>query len=73
MLRGMKEEIRQLFDSFDDNKDNKIEADEIHRALQSFGIKKTINQCADMIRSAAGPSSNYLDRNSFELMMLPFM
>jgi len=73
LLRGMRDEIRTLFDSFDADGDGQITADEIYRTLQSFGIKKTIDQCSEMIRGAAGPQATSLDRVSFGDMMLPFM
>lgn len=73
MLRSMREEIRTLFDSFDADGDGQITADEIYRTLQSFGIKKTIDQCSEMIRSAGGPHAASLDRVSFGEMMLPLM
>jgi len=42
--------------------------------LQSFGLKRTIEQCNEMIRSAAkSPHSTGLNQREFADMMLPFM
>lgn len=70
--RQFRDEIRALFDSFDQDGDGRITADEIYRTLQSFGIKKTIEQCNQMIR-ASGSRQDFLDQHNFEKMMLPLM
>ena len=59
--RAMKDEIKALFDSFDQDGDGQITAQEICRTLQSFGIRKTIDQCKEMIRGVSG-NSTALDR-----------
>ena len=38
MLKQMKDEISQLFNTFDENGDGKVDAGEIFMTLQSFGI-----------------------------------
>jgi Ca2+-binding EF-hand superfamily protein len=63
--QDMIREIDDLFKSFDEDGDGQITADEIYRTLMSFGMRKTIDQCKEMIRSAAGQHAATLDRNTF--------
>ena len=52
--RQLDEEIGALFNAFDADGNGQVTADEIHRALQPYGIKRTIQQCTDMIKTTAG-------------------
>jgi len=67
----MKEEIAALFDSFDENKDGEITAEEIYRTLLSFGMRRTPDQCRDMIREVS--RNEAIGREEFTRMMMPLM
>jgi len=67
----MQEEIAALFDSFDENNDGSITAEEIYRTLLSFGMKRTPDQCREMIREVSRKDA--IDRAEFTKLMMPLM
>lgn len=71
LVREMQEEIAALFNSFDEDGDGSITADEIYRTLLSFGMKRTPDQCRDMIREVSRNSA--INREEFTKMMMPLM
>ena len=67
----MEGEIAALFDSFDQNNDGSITADEISRTLLSFGMRRTPEQCLKMIREVS--KNDAIDKREFGRMMMPLM
>ena len=67
----MQDEVAALFDSFDEDGDGGITADEIHRTLLSFGMRRTREQCRDMIREVS--QRDAIGREEFGRMMMPLM
>ena len=45
----MKDEIRELFLHFDEDGSGDVDAGEIQRSLQAFGMMKTYEECLEMI------------------------
>lgn len=52
--REMQDQVAELFTQFDADGDGEITAEEIHRTLLSFGMRRTLEQCRAMIRSVPG-------------------
>lgn len=47
----MKDEITDLFEIFDQDGNGEVTAEEIKKSLEAFGMKRTINECKEMIKS----------------------
>ena len=52
--REMQDQVAELFTQFDADGDGQITAEEIHRTLLSFGMRRTLEQCRAMIRGVPG-------------------
>lgn len=64
----MELEIQELFNIFDENGDGKLEAGEIFRTLQSFGIEKTMQECKTLISENSG-GGDFVGREKFSDMI----
>lgn len=62
-------EIRDAFEIYDQNKDGKISARELHRVLKSLGDGCSIEDCSRMIRSVDSDGDGSVDFEEFKKMM----
>ncbi|KAF9677079.1 hypothetical protein SADUNF_Sadunf08G0070400 [Salix dunnii] len=61
------EEVKEVFDVFDENKDGFIDARELNRVMCRLGLKEgiQIEECSRMIRAVGEDSKEKIDFNDF--------
>lgn len=64
--------INELFNEFDENKDQKVDAGEIMRTLRSFNIYKNEKECLEMIKTHSD-GAPHVNKIQFNKMMMPIM
>ncbi|KAJ8648489.1 hypothetical protein MRB53_001512 [Persea americana] len=62
-------EIRDAFEMYDQNKDGKISAKELHRVLKSLGERCSVEDCSRMIRSVDSDGDGSVNFEEFKEMM----
>ncbi|RWR79610.1 putative calcium-binding protein CML18 [Cinnamomum micranthum f. kanehirae] len=66
---GDGKEIRDAFEMYDQNKDGKISAKELHRVLKSLGERCSVEDCSRMIRSVDSDGDGSVNFEEFKEMM----
>ena len=69
----MKEEISQLFDFFDSNKDGRISVTELHLAIKAQNPYASTAQINQIMKETDKNSNKEVDRDEFTAVMLPQM
>jgi Ca2+-binding EF-hand superfamily protein len=54
VVEELKNQIKELFILFDEDKSGEVDYEEIFRTLQIFGIRKDIEECKEIIRNGGG-------------------
>lgn len=60
-----------MFNVFDENKDNRVDAGEIQRTLRSFNVYKNNQECTDLIRKYS--DTQWVNKAQFIQLMLPII
>lgn len=71
--KQIRDEISDLFEHFDQNGDGEISPDEIKKTLESLGLKRTLDNCKEMIRTANNGNGDKLKRKEFGDLLFPIM
>lgn len=66
------EQISELFNLFDANNDQRVDAGEVMRTLRSFNVYKSEKECLEMIK-AHSEGAAHVNKSQFNKMMLPIM
>jgi Ca2+-binding EF-hand superfamily protein len=70
LLEDMNNEVRELFRTFDSNKDGFITADEIKLAMLTIGRNITLEEAQNIIRTVDSNGDGRLDQREFCELML---
>jgi Ca2+-binding EF-hand superfamily protein len=70
LLEDMNNEVRELFRTFDSNKDGFITADEIKLAMLTIGRNITMEEAQNIIRTVDSNGDGRLDQREFCELML---
>ncbi|CAJ1952062.1 unnamed protein product [Sphenostylis stenocarpa] len=62
-------EFRDAFDLYDRDKNGLISAEELHLALNRLGLKCSIDECHDMIKSVDADGDGFVNLEEFKTMM----
>jgi Ca2+-binding EF-hand superfamily protein len=62
IMKQMRDQVSDLFTHFDQNSDGEISPEEIKKTLESFGLKRTLDNCKEMIQQTNGGQGNSLNR-----------
>jgi Ca2+-binding EF-hand superfamily protein len=73
LIDDMQNEVRQLFTTFDTNKDGFITPDEIKLAMMAIGRNVTLEEAAAIIRTVDSNGDGRLDQREFCELMLQKM
>ena len=71
IVEEIKKDIQDLFAAFDENRDGKIDADEICKTMTAFGTPTDLVQAQAMIASVDANGNGCLDYPEFEQLMRP--
>jgi calmodulin len=71
--KSLKEEISQLFDFFDSNKDGRISVTELHLAIKAQNPHASTAQINQIMKEADKDNNKEVDRGEFTAVMLPQM
>ncbi len=69
ITKKIKEELDQLFDFFDNDKDNKISKEDFFKALKSLNHNTTYQDAEVLIKQMDSDGNNLIDRNEFVFVM----
>ncbi|TKY44786.1 calcium-binding protein CML27 [Spatholobus suberectus] len=62
-------EVRDAFDLYDRDRNGLISAEELHLALNRLGMKCSVDECRDMIKSVDGDGDGCVNFEEFKTMM----
>ncbi|KAI7739366.1 hypothetical protein M8C21_002288 [Ambrosia artemisiifolia] len=66
---GINKELREAFDLYDQDKNGKISANELHSVLKSLGEKCSLKDCRKMIKSVDVDGDGCVNFDEFKKMM----